>query len=99
LPSRTEIELTDTDYLPADAGPDGAYGTVILLGQRATAFGATAPHKKYIFRNEAGAINDDEPDWEFQMGEGDLVDLDTTYQDAVPNRAILFSRRNDGDVD
>ena len=102
-PPQTRIDLTSKltlPVVPAQQGPQ-FQNRVIILGQRAAAFGATAPDIRLMsddIKTDLGnTANASATDWkEFHMptgtANGGKVDLDAIYADAMRDRFVVFSR-------
>lgn len=102
-PPRTVIDLAAPAGLTAIASMKGSAfkNTVVILGQRASAFGATAPDMTLM----PTAVQDshgtqDKTEWktlEMPSGgttTGGTVDLDAVYPDAMKGRFTVFTRPN-----
>ena len=97
-PPQTRIELASGVILPALTSQqqgNAFRNCVIVLGQRAAAFGATAPDIRLMSKTiqihgtPAGAPTE----WSgLQMPAPGIVDLDAVYADAIAGRFILFTR-------
>lgn len=106
VPPRIEIALAAPLALPSTLEQQGDQfkNAVIVLGQRAAAFGATAPDLRLMSEDvkrtqlASGATAPPFPtEWRnLQMPSGSAtggrVDLDAIYGDAVPERFIFFTR-------
>jgi hypothetical protein len=99
-PPRTRIDLGATVTLPATLDQQKGSGfsnTVIVLGQRAAAFGATAPDIRLMpdaIKTAYGTpASASATEWkDLKMPGSGIVDLDAVYPDAITGRFVLFSR-------
>jgi uncharacterized phage protein gp47/JayE len=105
VPPRTVIELADATALPAPASMKGnAFkNQVIILGQRAAAFGSTAPDMNLLpsaVQTSHGQQDPTTKNWEWAnlampaggTITGGTVDLDAVYPDAMKGRFTRFTR-------
>ena len=103
-PPRTVIELAAPAGLTAIASMKGnAFkNIVVILGQRASAFGATAPDMNLMpaeVQKNHGHQDSDTNEWEWNNLQmpggttaGGTVDLDAIYPDAMKGRFTVFTR-------
>jgi uncharacterized phage protein gp47/JayE len=99
LPAQTSITLTATAVLSSTLPVSAAFqNKVLLLAQRAAAFGSTAPNLLLIDPAiSTPLLNGAKTDWkDLKMDPaggvtGGTVDLDAVYPDAIKDRLVLFS--------
>lgn len=100
-PPRTSLNLAPQGLVTAPAALKGTtfQNRVLILGQRAAAFGATAPDPQLMSAAVQTTLNltGTPPDWtNLKMdpagtATGGTLDLDAIYPDAMVGRAVLFS--------
>ena len=89
-PLQTRIDLTSPLLLTVDKAleDDALINSVIILGQRAAAFGAGAPDLALMTDAVRTAQGAGSTDWKDLVMTGDL---DAVYADAVPGRVVFFT--------
>jgi hypothetical protein len=102
-PPRTVLRLSSPIGLAPTATLQGGpfNNTVVILGQRASAFGATAPDLSLMSDEVRDTQKPDPPDttppteWknlQIPSGANGTVDLDAVYPDAMKDRFVVFTR-------